>query len=98
MQPIEVTDVQLAFPANVSQLMPAYEQIPVEFRRGESEWVDWQSQWFYHGIKKLPTPKPGVDLDKAIRHLRCIQGSFEPKHEHKQAAVAYLASLWFEQP
>jgi len=23
-------------------------------------------------------------------------GSFEPQHEHKEAAVAYLMSLWFE--
>lgn len=36
-----------------------------------------------------------VLTDKAFRHLAACQGSFEPKHEHKQAAVAWLASLWF---
>jgi hypothetical protein len=36
-----------------------------------------------------------VDGELAIRHLQVIQASFEPKHEHKEAAVAYLASLWF---
>jgi len=37
----------------------------------------------------------GVDGGLAIRHLQVIQASFEPKHEHKEAAVAYLASPWF---
>jgi hypothetical protein len=29
-------------------------------------------------------------------HLKAIMGSFQPKHEHKTAGVAYLMSLWFE--
>jgi hypothetical protein len=40
--------------------------------------------------------KEGVDGNLAFRHLSAIQRSFTPKHEHKEAAVAYLASLWFE--
>lgn len=39
--------------------------------------------------------KDGIDGDTAVRHLRAIQGSFAPKHEHKMEAVAYLASRWF---
>jgi len=34
----------------------------------------------------------------STRHLQTIQGSFEPKHEHKQDCVAYFMSLWFQGP
>lgn len=35
------------------------------------------------------------EIDRAFKHLGAVQGSFQPKHEHKMAAVAWLASLWF---
>ncbi len=40
--------------------------------------------------------KPGIDETDAKRHLKAVLGSFAPKHEHKEAACAYLMSLWFE--
>jgi len=54
----------------------------------------------FSGLKKseVPPVKEGIDVNMALRHLHAIQGSFEPKHEYKEAAVAYLASLWFETP
>lgn len=98
-EPQDVSDVLLAFPGDVSKLMPPYSSIPDEFKRhAGNAWVDWQAEWFFNGLKSMPTPKEGIDIDKALRHLKCIQGSFSPKHEHKSAAVAYLASQWFESP
>lgn len=96
-QPSDVTDADIAFGA-IRGLLPAWDKIPSEFRERnrENKWIRMQADWFFDGLKTgALTPKPAVDLNKAIRHLQCIQGSFEPKHEHKQAAVAYLASLWF---
>lgn len=85
------------FPANVSHLMPAYQDIPDEFKHGNAKWNRFQSEWFYGGINAAGLKaKDGIDKAVALRHLGAIQGSFEPKHEHKQAAVAYLASLWFD--
>ena len=97
----EVSDADVAFPATVYHLMPEWDKIPEEFRRGwireDNKWSKFSSDWFFNGLEKLKVvPKPGVDKDKALRHLACIQGSFEPKHEHKAAAVAYLASIWFD--
>lgn len=98
--PQDVDDSLYAFPADISHLMPSRDEIPSEFRfmRSTSPWNDWQAQWFFSGLKQQPTPKPGIDLTNAMRHLSVIQRSFEPKHEHKVEAVAYLASLWFEKP
>jgi hypothetical protein len=99
-QPSEVSDVLLAFPASVRHLMPAYASIPAEFKRQGNPYVEFQSKWFFSGLKKeeFPTAKQGIDYDAAMRHLKAIQGSFEPKHEHKSAAVAFLASKWLDLP
>lgn len=100
--PKEVSDLTLAFPANVvGDLMPPRDECEQALRamkdRGRG-WVEFQRRWFFHGLPKGTQFKPrnGVDQNLALRHLAAIQGSFEPKHEHKEAAVAYLASLWFK--
>lgn len=40
--------------------------------------------------------KKGVDIGKAVNALQSVLASFEPKHEHKMAAVGFLISEWFE--
>lgn len=98
MNPQPISDVEAAFPADVEKLMPNYKDIPDEFKRSSNKWNAWQSKWFFTGLKAFPDAKDGVDSGAAVRHLKAIQGSWQPKHEHKQAAVAYLASLWFTEP
>ena len=63
----------------------------------KEKWLAFQSRWFFRGLPETTSLdlKDGIDGKLAIRHLGAIQGSFAPKHEHKMAAVAYLASLWF---
>lgn len=77
----------------VKDLMPPMASIP-DVIEG---WRRFQMEWFYGGLKDAKvTPKPGIDTREALAHLASVQSSFEPKHEHKVAAVAYLASRWFE--
>jgi len=83
----------------VARLLPAYGNIPKDFRDsiGRNKWQRFQEDWFFEGLNRdRLVCKEGIDAKKALRHLAVIQGSFEPKHEHKRAAVAYLASLWFD--
>lgn len=98
-EPAVVDDVTVAFPGSVAHLMPAYEEIPKEFKdmNNSNRWLKLQSKWFYEGLKKedIPAIKDGLNIRQALNHLAAIQGSFDPKHEHKMAAVAYLMSLWF---
>ena len=97
-QPHDVDDLTLAFPAEVvGALMPDYKHIPNEFKHRDNKWVMFQSRWFALGLPAATSVdlKDGIDGAKAFRHLAAIQGSFEPTHQHKMAAVAYLASLWF---
>lgn len=102
-KPTQVSALELAFPANALDLMPPYDEIPSQYQANSAfngrggKWVEFQERWFYSGLEDTEiTPKEGIDLKAALRHLGAIQGSFQPKHEHKVAAVAYLASLWFE--
>jgi hypothetical protein len=60
------------------------------------KWLDFQHAWFYEGLSSDTTMGLvyGIDPAKVFRHLSVIQGSYQPSHQHKQAAVAYLASRW----
>ena len=91
--PMLVSDVDLAFPARALELMPPRDQIPELDRK----WLDFQHDWFMRGLPEdcEIDLRDGIDGDEAMRHLRVIQGSYAPKHQHKAEAVAYLASLWF---
>ena len=95
-KPIEVSDVDIAFGGNMKNLLPEMADIPEEFFSSNNEFVEFQNNWFFKGLDKVPKAKDGIDIKKAIRHLSAIQGSFEPQHEQKQAGVAYLASRWLE--
>jgi len=100
--PVEQSDVEIAFPAHALDIMPAMRDMPVEFQDGTSPWCDLQQCWFALGMSDRFSFEPatinGETLDpvKVFRHLKAIQGSFAPKHEHKVAAVSYLASIWMK--
>lgn len=95
-EPQEVDRITLAFPADVRHLMPDWEDIPDEFKRGDHPFCTVVSAWFSLGLNKDIEFHlyEDIDGDKMLRHLMAIMGSFQPKHQHKMAAVAYLLSLW----
>lgn len=99
MEPQSVSDMELAFPADVSHLMLRPEEIPEKFWNwnDKTKWNKMFDDMFFLGIKNLKLyTKEGIDKDKAWRHIRTVAGSREPKHEQKTAACAYMMSLWFE--
>lgn len=94
--PQDVDDLNVTLGTNAKELMPPYEDIPKEFKSSSNVWNKFFSDWFFGGVKLVDAvPFEGIDKKKALRHLATICNSFEPQHEHKEAAVAYLASLWF---
>lgn len=101
MLPKDVSDILFAFPANVDEYIPAWDQIPKQFKDDirHLKWDRLFSILFYGGVetdKMWITPKEGIDANKAGRHIMCIMRSYGPKHEHKQAGVIYLMDQWFE--
>jgi hypothetical protein len=97
--PVELSDLDIAFPAKVSHLMPKREDIPADFRfmNSRNKWNQLVSDWFFVGVKDLELkPKEGIDETRAMRHIKAVIGSFEPSHEHKEEACAFLMSQWFD--
>lgn len=97
-KPQTVTALEMSFGGKMDKLLPPLSDIPVEFKK-PNKWTKIQSKWFYEGLP-VGTEfsfKPGIDGNAALRHLKTIQGSFEPKHQHKEAAVAWLMSLWVDE-
>lgn len=95
--PVEISDVELAFPAHALDFMPAMEDIPEEFGSFSNPWAKFVSTWFAFGLGRFSfIPTEGVDPNMAFRQLSAIMGSYQPQHEHKTAAVAYLSSVWME--
>jgi hypothetical protein len=97
--PFEESSSTKLYP-NVFYLVPPYNQIPEEFKRDNNPWCRWQIKWFFSGLDgkkgQIPDAKKGINRQHAMTHLSWIQQDFQIPHEHKQAAVAYLASLWME--
>lgn len=101
MKPAEVDDATLAFPAKVAHLIPFNEPGFGDYRENWHNSDSWGfklfEDWFYTGLTKLELfPKPDIDKDKALRHIRAIMRSFQPQHEDKTAACAFLFEHWFE--
>jgi hypothetical protein len=92
--PQGVKDVDIAFPGDITYLMPPLGEDSKPSQRA----YRLASNWFYIGVKDLKcTMKPSIDGTKALRHISCILRSFQPKHEHKMEAAARLIDMWFEE-
>ena len=105
--PSEVSDLLAAFPAEIGSLSPDPGDIPDEFWDDNNEWSRLASRWFFKGLpvdagfapSKTLLTLPGEAesaVGAAIKHLGTILGSYQPKHEHKMAATAFLFSQWFD--
>jgi hypothetical protein len=98
-EPVEIDDVFLAFPADVYPLMPREEEIPEEFKlHFGNEWLRITESWFFSGLGDEVKFwwKPGINPETATRHLKAILGSYQPKHQYKIQAIAFLMSIWFD--
>lgn len=95
-----ISGIDRAFPTSVKDMLPPWSDIPDEFKDHNcgTKWNKIMSQWFFNGLPKGTQFKwkDGINGNDALVHLRYCLGSWEPKHEHKEAGVAYLMSQWLE--
>lgn len=99
----EISDLDVAFGVDALKWMPPMDEIPAEFKvQGfgpkSPEWNRIVSRWFFNGLPATTkfVAKDGVDGKAALRVIKATMGSFEPKHEHKEACCAYMLASWFE--
>lgn len=74
-KPQSVDGIDLYMPTRVDRLIP--KEIPKDYPK-RKEWTEWQERWFFKGLEKSPTAKPGIEAGAAMRRLACIQRSMEP--------------------
>lgn len=101
----DVDGLDVAF-GNIKH-MPKYETVPLQFKKHNGNaYVKAVSKWFFRGAERHGDTltvdgvsfkaRKGVDAIKALAAIKAVLGSFEPKHEHKEAACAFMLSEWFE--
>jgi hypothetical protein len=80
--------------------IPPFHLIPAEFKSQHNRYNQLASKWFFCGLTQddIPLARAGTDRDGALRFLGALLRSLDPKHEHKEAAAAWLMSLWFTEP
>lgn len=95
--PKKLDGASVAFPTTVEGFMPHYRDIPDDFKRGHTPQNRLFMKMFFDGASVgFLKAKPGIDRKDALQHIRYVSRSFEPKHEHKSAGVAFLFAEWFE--
>lgn len=78
-------------------LIPKLRELPVDFQNHRNPWCKIAIKWFFHGLnKETLKAKPGIDFDKALRHVAIVLSDFAPSHEQKMASAGWLLSQWFE--
>jgi hypothetical protein len=90
--------VDCAFGARLKDY-PPYDTIPEKFRLGHSQANKVVSTLFFRGGKLEDFGlrlKVGVDPSAFYGAFKAMLCSFEPKHEHKEAACAWLVSEFTE--
>ena len=100
---MQVTDNMIKKGADLKLLsentyLPAWEDIPEEFKESYTKWNKLFSDWFFCGLAKLTvTINPDItsDKDDIIAFLDPIMRSMNSQHQHKEAGVAYLLSEIF---
>jgi len=96
-EPQETTAADRAFPARFVRLMPDPATIPDRYWRRDHPWSGVTMRFITNSWTNSAqfAPRPGVDGERAFWHLYTLCGSYGPRHEHKEAAVALLAERWF---
>jgi len=93
----DVTKVDQVFGGDKAlEIMPKMKDIPKDFPN-KRKWEKVMSDWFFQGMKNAKwIPKEGVQTNKALAAVVTVMRSFAPDHGHKEAAVAFMLSEWFE--
>lgn len=90
----EVKDVDIAFSVVRTNTELLLEARTKGFYNGHTKFNDMFSNLFFSG--GVIAVKPSIsaeDKTRALRYYKALAGSFEPKHEEKEAVCALILSV-----
>ena len=92
-----ITDTEVAFGS--TKYLPKMKDIPEDFFKRSNVYVQLFNAIFFKGLVEFNyEPMEGFSKDTINKVIASHAGSFMPKHEHKEAGVAYMMSLMFKNP
>lgn len=95
--PQVISDVMFAFPADVTGLLPAENEIPEEYWDANNKWHRLAGEIMFDRLSDATiTEREDLDRDTTVRHIFAVLRSFQPKHEHKIAGTAFLLSRFYK--
>lgn len=101
LRPMKIDNKDVVFGpiGKIEEYMPKWTELPEDFRRERGDakkWINIVDDLFFYGAKDIrcTVKDPTIEQRDIIRHISMLLSSFEPSHEHKTSAVAYLLSLW----
>jgi hypothetical protein len=78
--------------------MPRMEDLPEEYRCERADACRVAEHLFFKGGRLSDYGylcREDVDFGDALRAIKAVLGSFQPKHEHKIATVGWMIDKWF---
>lgn len=95
-----ISQALMVFPGSVEDMLPPADSIPDEFHyHSNGAWNNFINTWIFNTSKLKDAtfiPTGVASAEQAYKHISCILRSFQPKYEYKEAACAYLCSIWFK--
>lgn len=97
-EPPDLTDADVAFcHRDWRVLLPPKEAISKEDWSNRSPMAEALQSIFFRGGRLEDfgiAPKPGIDMKKVYRFVKCTLGDYGPSHEHKIGGIAHRLSEW----
>lgn len=95
---VEVSQMDTMF-GGIPNMREVIAAVPAEFNRYNNPWCEAASSLFFHGgevkVTKAANPEQAAAM---LRYLKTWMGSFEPRHEEKEAVCGWLLSLMMDKP
>lgn len=90
----EVDDLTVMFGANIPGFDKVIKACPPEFRQYRNRWTHLANSIFFGGadMSAWKWREPALKA-KQVRYLKAWLGSFDPRHEDKEAVCGWLLSL-----
>lgn len=91
--------LDVTFPSRWQELLPEWEELTEEEKRGRTPFCEALQKLFFRGGKLSDygiVPKPGINVGRVTQYVAATLGDWGPKHEHKIGGIGHMLAKWCE--